>query len=43
MGVQDVEDPTFSRQLADRWKSGCQPYVPAVFCPQKYLLVLISV
>jgi hypothetical protein len=26
--------PTFSRQLAHRWRWGCQPYAPAVLYPQ---------
>jgi hypothetical protein len=25
-GVSDVEDPTFSRQSAHRWRLGCQSY-----------------
>jgi hypothetical protein len=29
----DVEAPTFSRQLAHRWRLGCQPYAPAAFYP----------
>jgi hypothetical protein len=32
-----------SRQLAHRWRLGCQPYAPAALYPQKDLLVLISV
>jgi hypothetical protein len=27
--LQEVEAPTFSRQLAHRWRWGCQPYAPA--------------
>jgi hypothetical protein len=29
VGLWDVEDPTFYRQLAHRWRQGCQPYAPA--------------
>jgi hypothetical protein len=40
----DVEAPTFSRQLAHRWRWGCQPYAPAGRpLPPGRLLVLISV
>jgi hypothetical protein len=31
IGLWDVETPTFSRQSADRWQCGCQPYTPALF------------
>jgi hypothetical protein len=29
MGLGKVEDPTFSRQSAHRWRWGCQPYTSA--------------
>jgi hypothetical protein len=32
--LRDVEAPTFSRQSAQRWRWGCQPYAPAVLYPQ---------
>jgi hypothetical protein len=32
IGLRDVKDPTVSRQSAHRWRWGCQPYAPAVFC-----------
>jgi hypothetical protein len=33
----DVKDPTFSRQSAHRWQSGCQPYAPAVlYSPETF-------
>jgi hypothetical protein len=28
--LSDVDDPTFSRQSAHRWRRGCQPYAQAV-------------
>jgi hypothetical protein len=37
-----VEAPTFSRQLAHRWRWGCQAYAPAGRPPGRFL-VLISV
>jgi hypothetical protein len=43
MGLWDVENPTFYRHLAHRWRLCCQPYVPAVLYSQKNLLVLICV
>jgi hypothetical protein len=33
--LSDVEDPTFSRQWAHRWRWGCQPYAPAALYPRK--------
>jgi hypothetical protein len=36
VGLWDVEAPTFSRQSAHRWRSGCQPYAPAAHHPQEY-------
>jgi hypothetical protein len=39
----DVEDLTFSRQLAQRWRWGCQPYAPATLYPPGRILVLIFV
>jgi hypothetical protein len=42
IGFWDVEDPTFSRQLAQRWRRGCQPYAPPPLFPVRFL-VLISV
>jgi hypothetical protein len=39
----NVQDPTFFRQSAHRWRLNCQPYVLAAFYLQKDLLVLISV
>jgi hypothetical protein len=43
IGLWGVEAPTFSRQLAHRWRWGCQPYSPAAFYPPGIFLVLISV
>jgi hypothetical protein len=43
IGLWDVEDPTFSRQSAHRWRWGCQPYAPAALYPPGIFLVLISV
>jgi hypothetical protein len=43
VGLWDIEAPTFSRQLADRWWWGCLPYVPAAPLPPGRFLVLISV
>jgi hypothetical protein len=39
----DVEAPTFSRKLAHRWRSGCQPCALAALYPPGRFLVLISV
>jgi hypothetical protein len=33
IGLWDIKDPTLSKQLAHRWRRGCQPYAPA---PQKF-------
>jgi hypothetical protein len=35
IGLWDVEAPTFSRQLAHRWRWGCQPHMPATLYPQE--------
>jgi hypothetical protein len=35
MRLGDVEAPTFSTQSVHRWRGGCQPYTPAVLCPQE--------
>jgi hypothetical protein len=43
IGLWDVEDPTFSRQSAHRWRWGFQPYAPAALYPAGRFLVLISV
>jgi hypothetical protein len=43
IGLWDVEDPTFSRQSAHRWRWGCQPYAPAALYSSGKFLVLISV
>jgi hypothetical protein len=43
IGLWDVEDPTFCRQSAHRWRLGCHPYAPAALYPQKDLLVFTSV
>jgi hypothetical protein len=37
-GFWDVEDPTLSRQSAERWRQGCQPYAPAALCSPDTLL-----
>jgi hypothetical protein len=42
-GLWDVEVPTFSRQSAQRWWSGCQPYAPASPLPSGRFQVLVSV
>jgi hypothetical protein len=39
----DVEDPTFSRQSAHRWRWGCQPYPPAAFYLPRIFLELTPV
>jgi hypothetical protein len=45
--VVRLKDPTLSRQSAQRWWQGCQPYAPAAaLLPRNIifmLLVLISV
>jgi hypothetical protein len=40
-GLWDVEVPTFSTQSAQRWRWGCQPYVPATFysSPGRFLVL----
>jgi hypothetical protein len=43
MWLWDVEAPTFARQLAHRWRWGCQPRAPAALYPPGIFLVLISV
>jgi hypothetical protein len=35
IGMRDVKAPTFSRQSANRWRWGCQPYAPAALYPQQ--------
>jgi hypothetical protein len=42
-GVWDVENPKLSTQSVHTWRIGRHSYAPAALCPQKYLLVLISV
>jgi hypothetical protein len=44
IGLWDVEAPTFSRQLARRWRWSCQPYTPwgRPIYP-RWFLVLISI
>jgi hypothetical protein len=32
--LREVEAPTLIRQTANRWRQGCQPYVPAALYPQ---------
>jgi hypothetical protein len=39
----NVEAPTFSREMAHRWRWGCQPYAPAALYPLGSFQVLISV
>jgi hypothetical protein len=43
IGLWDVENTTFSRQSAHRWRWGRQPYAPAALYPPGRFLVLISV
>jgi hypothetical protein len=43
IGMWHVEAPTFSRQSAQAWRWGCQPYAPAALSPPGRFLVLISV
>jgi hypothetical protein len=43
IGLWDVETPTFSRQSANSWRWGCQPYAPAARYPPGRFLVVISV
>jgi hypothetical protein len=43
VGLSDVGNPTLSIVSAHRWWIGCQTCVPARLCPQKCLLILISV
>jgi hypothetical protein len=43
IGLWHVEAPTFSRQLAHRWRWGCQLQAPAALYPPGRFLVLISV
>jgi hypothetical protein len=35
-GLWDLENPTLSRQSAQRWQWVCQPYAPPRSTPQKY-------
>jgi hypothetical protein len=44
IGLWGVDNPTFSKQSAQRWRWGYQPYIPAgcTLPPEKFL-VLISV
>jgi hypothetical protein len=35
IGLCDVEAPTFSRQSANRWQWGCQPYKPTSLYTQE--------
>jgi hypothetical protein len=46
LGLREVEAPTLLRQMANRWRQGCQPYAPAALSPQvsfSRFLVFISV
>jgi hypothetical protein len=43
IGLWNFEAPTFSRQSAQRWWWGCQPYAPTGLYPPGKFLVLISV
>jgi hypothetical protein len=43
MFVKNEEAHIFSRQLAHRWRLGCQPYAPAAFSSSGRFLVLISI
>jgi hypothetical protein len=43
IGLWDVDDPTFSRQSAHRWRWDCQPYAPSALYPLGRFLVLFSV
>jgi hypothetical protein len=43
IGLWDIEALTFPRQLAHKWRWGCQPYAPATLYPPGRFLVLISV
>jgi hypothetical protein len=31
----DVEDPTFHRQSAHRWRLGCRPYMLSALSPER--------
>jgi hypothetical protein len=35
IGLWDIEDPTFSRQSAHRWRWGCQPHWPEILYSQE--------
>jgi hypothetical protein len=37
-GLRDVKDNTVYRQLACRWRQGCQPYAPAALYSSETLL-----
>jgi hypothetical protein len=42
--VEDVTDPTLSRQSAHRWLQGCQPYAPAaLYSPRNIIIFLFLV
>jgi hypothetical protein len=43
LGLWNAEAPTFSRQSAQIWWWGCQPYAPAALYPQGWFLLLIFV
>jgi hypothetical protein len=43
IGLWDVEALTFSRQSANRWRWGCQPYAPTTLYSLGRFLVHISV
>jgi hypothetical protein len=43
IGLWDVEILIFSRQMAQRWRWGCQPYAPVSLYPIGRFPVLISV
>jgi predicted LPLAT superfamily acyltransferase len=40
-GLQEVKAPTLLRQMANIWRQGSQPYVPAALYPQVSLFLKI--
>jgi hypothetical protein len=41
IGLRYIQAPTFSRQSANRWRWGCQPYTPAgrILRPERFLVL----
>jgi hypothetical protein len=39
--LREVEAPTLLRQMANRWRQGCQPYAPVALYTQVSLFLKI--